>query len=281
MMKRRKLVQVICAVLYNCNITGFAKGTIYKGDTKGICVPGLNCYSCPGAVGACPLGSLQSALVSSKYKLPYYVLGILIIFGLLLGRVICGFLCPFGLLQELLYKIPTPKLKKSSVTRRLSYLKYVILAVFVVIIPLSLAMPGFCKFICPAGTLEGGIPLVIMNESLRKMIGWLFSWKTLVLAAVIVGVVFVYRGFCRFICPLGAIYGFFNKVSLFGIKLDKNKCVGCSKCVRECKMDVKNVGDNECINCGECMEKCPTKAIAFGLKANTYDSIKLDKADKE
>ena len=216
-------------MLYNCNITGFAKGTIYKGDTKGICVPGLNCYSCPGAVGACPLGSLQSALVSSKYKLPYYVLGILIIFGLLLGRVICGFLCPFGLLQELLYKIPTPKLKKSSVTRRLSYLKYVILAVFVVIIPLSLAMPGFCKFICPAGTLEGGIPLVIMNESLRKMIGWLFSWKTLVLAAVIVGVVFVYRGFCRFICPLGAIYGFFNKVSLFGIKLDKNKCVGCRK----------------------------------------------------
>ncbi len=280
-MKRRKLVQVICAVLYNCNITGFAKGSIYKGDFKGVCVPGLNCYSCPGAVGACPLGSLQSALVSSKYKLPYYILGILIIFGLLLGRVICGFLCPFGLLQELLYKIPTPKLKKSTVTRRLSYLKYVILAVFAVIIPLALGMPGFCKYICPAGTLEGGIPLVIMNESLRAMIGRLFSWKTLVLAAVIVGVVFVYRGFCRFICPLGAIYGFFNRVSLFGIKLDKNKCVGCGKCVRECKMDVKQVGDHECINCGECEQKCPTKAISFGLKANTYDNIRIDKADKE
>lgn len=280
-MKRRKLVQLICAVLYNCNITGFAKGSIYKGDIKGICVPGLNCYSCPGAVGACPLGSLQSALVSSKYKLPYYVLGILIIFGLLLGRVICGFLCPFGLLQEILYKIPTPKLKKSAVTRRLSYLKYVILAVFAVIIPLTLAMPGFCKFICPAGTLEGGIPLVIMNESLRKMVGWLFTWKTIVLAAVIVGVIFVYRGFCRFICPLGAIYGFFNKVSLFGIKLDEHKCIGCGKCVRECKMDVKQVGDHECINCGDCMEKCPAKAIGFGLKSNIYDSIRLDKADKE
>lgn len=280
-MKHRKLVQVICAVLYNCNITGFAKGSIYKGDVKGICVPGLNCYSCPGAVGACPLGSLQSALVSSKYKLPYYILGILIIFGLLLGRVICGFLCPFGLLQEILYKIPTPKLKKSAVTRKLSYLKYVILAVFVVIIPLTLAMPGFCKFICPAGTLEGGIPLVAMNESLRKMIGWLFSWKTIVLAAVIVGVIFVYRGFCRFICPLGAIYGFFNRVSLFGIKLDEHKCVSCGKCVRECKMDVKQVGDHECINCGDCVEKCPTKAIAFGLKVNTYDKIKLDRLDKE
>jgi len=280
-MKHRKLVQVICAVLYNCNITGFAKGSIYKGNTKGICVPGLNCYSCPGAVGACPLGSLQSALVSSKYKLPYYVLGILIIFGLLLGRVICGFLCPFGLLQEILYKIPTPKLKKSSVTRRLSYLKYIFLAVFVVIIPLTLAMPGFCKFICPAGTLEGGIPLVAMNESLRAMIGWLFSWKTIVLAAVIVGVVLVYRGFCRFICPLGAIYGFFNRVSLFGIKLDEHKCIGCGKCVHECRMDVKQVGDHECINCGDCMEKCPAKAIGFGLKSNIYDNIRLDKADKE
>ncbi len=280
-MKRRKLVQVICAVLYNCNITGFAKGTIYKGDIKGVCVPGLNCYSCPGAVGACPLGSLQSALVSSKYKLPYYVLGVLIIFGLLLGRVICGFLCPFGLLQELLFKIPSPKLKKNAVTRRLSYLKYLILAVFAVIIPLTLAAPGFCKFICPAGTLEGGIPLVAMNESLRAMIGRLFSWKTLVLAAVIVGAVFVYRGFCRFICPLGAIYGFFNRVSLFGVKLDNSKCISCGKCVRECKMDVKQVGDHECINCGECMEKCPTKAIGFGLKANIYDSIAADKADKE
>ncbi len=280
-MKRRKLVQVICAVLYNCNITGFAKGTIYKGDIKGVCVPGLNCYSCPGAVGACPLGSLQSALVSSKYKLPYYVLGVLIIFGLLLGRVICGFLCPFGLLQELLFKIPSPKLKKSSVTRRLSYLKYLILAVFAVIIPLTLAAPGFCKFICPAGTLEGGIPLVAMNESLRAMIGRLFSWKTLVLAAVIVGAVFVYRGFCRFICPLGAIYGFFNRVSLFGVKLDNSKCISCGKCVRECRMDVKQVGDHECISCGECMEKCPTKAIGFGLKANIYDSIAADKADKE
>ena len=94
------MIQLITAVLYNCNITGFAKGTIYQGDVKGLCVPGLNCYSCPGAVGACPLGSLQSALVSSKYKLPYYMLGVLLLFGIFFGRVICGFLCPFGFLQE-------------------------------------------------------------------------------------------------------------------------------------------------------------------------------------
>ena len=132
MSKRRKLIQLICAVLYNCNVTGFAKGKIYQGDIKGVCVPGLNCYSCPGAIASCPLGSFQSALVSSKYKFPYYILGLLLLFGVVLGRVICGFLCPFGLIQELLYKIPTPKLKKSRWTRGLSYVKYVILVVFVV-----------------------------------------------------------------------------------------------------------------------------------------------------
>ncbi len=100
-------------MLYNCNITGFAKGTIYKGDTKGICVPGLNCYSCPGAVGACPLGSLQSALVSSKYKLPYYVLGILIIFGLLLGRVICGFFVRSGFCRSFCIRSPRRSLKRA------------------------------------------------------------------------------------------------------------------------------------------------------------------------
>ena len=162
---KRRWIQIICAVLYNCNLTGFAKGTIYQGNLKSICIPGLNCYSCPGAVFSCPLGSLQSALLSSKYRFPYYMLGMLLLFGILLGRVICGFLCPFGLVQELLYKIPTKKLQKNVWTRRLSRLKYVILAVFVILIPLVFLTPGFCKYICPAGTLEGGFPLLLKNAA--------------------------------------------------------------------------------------------------------------------
>ena len=141
----RRLTQVVVAVLYNCNITGFAKGKIYKGSLKNTCVPGLNCYSCPGAVGACPLGSLQSALLSSKYKFPYYTLGILILFGVLLGRFICGFLCPFGLLQELLYKIPTKKIKKSKITRTLSYVKYIIFVFLVVVCPILLQDYRWCR----------------------------------------------------------------------------------------------------------------------------------------
>lgn len=265
-MKKRKLVQVICALLYNCNFTGFAEGKIYQGDIKGICVPGLNCYSCPGAIGSCPLGSLQSALLSSKYKFPYYILGILLLFGVILGRVVCGFLCPFGLLQELLYKIPSRKIRKNKWTRHLSCLKYIILIVFVIGIPLILAVPGFCKYICPAGTLEGGVFLVIMNERLQALIGRLFSWKMAVLAVVIFSAVFIFRSFCRFICPLGAFYALFHKVSMVGMKLDKEKCNGCNACVAHCKLDVKYVGDRECIQCGECIGCCSKCALSFGKK---------------
>lgn len=263
---KRKLIQVICAILYNCNLIGFAKGSIYQGPIKGACIPGLNCYSCPGAIASCPLGSLQSALVSSKYKFPYYILGLLLLFGVLLGRVICGFLCPFGLFQELLYKIPTPKLKKNRFTRILSYLKYVILVVFVIVIPILLLEPGFCKYICPAGTLEAGIPLVLMNEPLQALTGNLFIWKVALLVLFIISAVFIFRSFCRFICPLGAFYSFFHRIAMVRIKVDEDRCDHCNACVQHCKMDVQKVGDHECIQCGACSKHCHACAISFQKK---------------
>lgn len=263
---KRRYTQLIAAVLYNCNIKGFMSGGIYQGAAKGVCVPGLNCYSCPGAVASCPLGSLQSGLLSSKYKFPYYILGTLILFGLLLGRFICGFLCPFGLLQELFYKLPLPKIRKSRFTRILSYLKYVILAIFVILIPLVKLAPGFCKYICPAGTIEAGIPLVSSNPQLQSLIGFLFSWKIFVLALVLLFCSLCYRSFCRFICPLGALYSFFAPVSVVGVKVDTEKCINCNKCVDNCLMDVHKVGDRECIHCGTCVGHCPVDAIRFGIK---------------
>lgn len=267
---KRKLIQVYAALLYNANIKGFISGNIYSGATKFMCVPGFNCYSCPGAVGACPLGSLQNALAASGTRAPAYVFGILILFGLILGRTICGFLCPVGLGQELLYKIKTPKLKKSKFTYILSYFKYVVLVVLVVAVPLMFgksgsAVPGFCKYLCPAGTFGGALALIANpnNDGFLTMLGSLFTWKFAVMIAVILASVFIFRFFCRFICPLGAIYGFFSRIALLGIKLDKNKCTDCGLCVSACKMDIKRVGDHECIQCGECISVCPAQAISW------------------
>ena len=267
---KRRLIQLYSALLYNANIKGFISGKIYTGGSKILCVPGLNCYSCPGATGACPLGALQNSLASSAYRVPAYVFGILMLYGLILGRTICGFLCPMGLLQELLHKIPTPKLRKSKVTRFMTGLKYVLLAVFVVALPLwygakLIPLPAFCKYICPAGTLEGAVPLLSHpdNSFLLTVLGGLFSWKAALLVLAIVLCVFAYRGFCRFLCPLGAIYSLFSKINLVGVKLDVDKCVDCGKCHRVCGMDIHHVGDRECIHCGECIDSCPTNAITF------------------
>ena len=260
---KRRYIQLISAVLYNCHITGFATGKIYKGASKGICVPGLNCYSCPGAVGACPLGSLQSALAGSAYRVCLYILGTILLIGILFGRLICGFVCPFGLLQELLYLVPLPKMRKSKVTAALSCLKYAVLVIIVIAVPLFRSIPAFCKYICPAGTLEAGLPLVIADEVLRSKIGWLFSWKVFVLAVCVLICMICYKAFCRFLCPLGAIYSLFNPFSFFGITVDRERCTGCNACIDVCKMDTRSVGDNECIQCGECIHACPECAIRY------------------
>ena len=266
---KRKWMQLYFAVLFNANLKGFVTGNIYTGNTKVACVPGINCYSCPGAVGACPLGSLQGSYGAQRSTL-FYVGGTLLLYSIMFGRMICGWLCPFGLVQEWLYKLKTPKVKKGPVTRVLSFLKYVILVVFVIIVPVLYALrdtplPAFCKYICPAGTLEGGMTLLSnkVNNSFFEMLGPIFTWKFLMMVSILVGCIFVFRLFCRFLCPLGALYGLFNKISVFGITLNRDKCVDCNKCIAHCKMDIHHVGDQECINCGECAAVCPTNAIQW------------------
>ena len=267
----RRLVQLYAALLHNAYLRGFITGEIYQGNAKYACAPGFNCYSCPAAVGACPLGVLQNALSASGHRAGWYVLGILLLFGVTLGRTVCGWLCPLGLIQELLHKLPTPKLRKSAFTRALTGLKYIVLAVFVLALPLwyglkyDLPLPAFCKYICPAGTLEGAAGHLANpdNASMYGMLGLLFTRKWVIMLAIGLVCVFCYRGFCRFLCPLGAIYGLFNRFCVVGVQVDVNRCNGCGACVRHCGMDVRRVGDRECIQCGQCMAVCAQDAISI------------------
>lgn len=165
--------------------------------------------------------------------------------GSLFGRFICGWLCPFGLIQDLLYKIPfIGKRKNLPGHRILVWLKYVILGVFVIFLPLAATdflgqgRPWFCQYICPSGTLMAGLPLVITNDRCRADIGFLVFLENGGLVLIVVLSAFIYRPFCKYLCPLGAIYSLFNGVSLYRLDVDESKCIHCGKCQKTCKMDI-------------------------------------------
>ena len=266
---KRKIVQVSAFGYSNTYIGNFVSGQIYKGRWKQFCNPGMNCYSCPAARLACPIGAMQAVSGSMNFKLSFYVIGFVLALGVVFGRAICGFFCPFGLIQELIYKIPFPKKK---LWKWLTYVKYVLLAVFVVIMPvtmvneLGMSSPAFCEYICPAGTLEGGIPLLSTHPELRATLGALFSVKACILIITLIGCLSVCRFFCKVMCPLGAIYGLLNKVSIYYMECNKKTCVSCGKCHNICPMDVgpvKNPNSAECIRCGKCVASCPKESLAL------------------
>lgn len=273
----RTLVQLAFAALTNGYAAGFAQGKIYRGPGKLVCVPGLNCYSCPGAVGSCPLGSLQAVLTGRTHKFPFYVLGFLLLFGALFGRLVCGWLCPFGLVQDLLHKIPfVKKLRRLPGERALRYLKYAVLVGFVIVLPLVVldivgqGQPWFCKYICPSGTLFAGIPLIASNPPLRAALGWLFTWKAAILLALVLLSIVLWRPFCRYLCPLGVIYGLFNPVAVYRFRIDEDRCTDCGACKAACKLDIdvrRTPNSAECVRCGACRRACPHGAIRTGSKS--------------
>ena len=271
----RHRIQALWALLTNSYLVGFMQGKIYRGPLKNLCVPGMNCYSCPGALGSCPIGALQAVIGSWDFKLAFYVSGFLIFVGALVGRFVCGFLCPFGLIQDLLHKIPfVKKISTFKGDKWLRKLKYVFLVVFVILMPMFLVdimgsgAPYFCKLICPVGTLEGGVPLVLLNKTFHSALGFLYAWKMFILVGMIVLSIIIYRPFCKYVCPLGGLYGLFNHISVFRYQVDKVKCVDCGICQKVCKMQVdplKDPNSTECIRCGLCKNSCPTGAISCGF----------------
>jgi polyferredoxin len=218
------------------------------------------------------LGGLRFALENGQYYFGFSVLGSIGVLGGLFGRMICGWACPFGFIQELLHKIPS---RKFRIPRMLSHGKYLFLLLFVVVLPLVLVdefgtgSPWFCKFVCPAGTLEAGIPMLLLQPNLRSTIGLLFLNKFVIMLIFLTWAVFSSRPFCRTACPLGAFYALFSKVRLIKLHLDEAKCTNCKACEHVCPMGVKfneSPNDPECITCLACMNKaCQFDAISLEI----------------
>jgi polyferredoxin len=275
----RRWIQTTATLLSNGYWLFPWRRSIYQGSLKSVCVPGLNCYSCPAATGACPIGSLQHFMAglrpgwqAGEFKLGLYVVGWLGLIGSIVGRMPCAWLCPFGLFQELMHKIPSPKF---AVPRALTYLKYVFLALFVIIFPLWLVddygygLTWFCRYVCPAGTLEAGLPMLALKPELRGLVGWLFYNKLAILVLFLVWMVLSRRPFCRTTCPLGAIYALFNKYSLFRMVHHPDRCTHCQACYQGCPMGIKfyeGANQTDCIRCLKCMQQsCKFDAISYEI----------------
>ena len=271
---RRAFMQVSSSVFSNGYLAGFTDMKIFTGASKRFCVPGLNCYSCPGALFACPLGSLQAELSSGDVKLPLYTLGFIFMFGAAFGRFICGWLCPFGFLQDLIHKIPAPKkLRTLPGERGLVMLRYVLLGLLCILLPLTIlnvvgqGSPWFCKVVCPSGTFGAGLPFVLFGEGVADATGLWFAIKLATLLVILALAVLNYRPFCRYLCRLGAIYGLFNPIALVRLRLDRGKCISCGACERACKLNIapqKTPDSTHCIRCGDCVYACPKGAL-YGL----------------
>ncbi len=287
MAKFRLYIQLISAVFSNGFLKGFKLGSVYSGGTKGYCIPVMQCSSCPGSLFSCPIGMLQQNLANKNAA--WYILGFIALSGALLGRLICGFLCPFGLIQDLIFKIPfVKKVKELKGEKYLRKIKIVMFWGFVIILPIivldefGFGKSWFCAYVCPVGTLEAGIPLYIVNEGLRSAIGFIFAFKFIILIALVVLSLIIWRPFCRYLCPLGYVYGRCNRISVFQYKVDKDKCINCGKCQKVCKMNIdirKDAASPDCIRCGECKLNCPVSAISSSFSFKAEDKTSKKKLD--
>lgn len=292
MERTRRLVQLITALIANSRLWITPSNPIYTGPLKAICFPGLNCYSCPAAIGACPLGALQNVFATLKMNLQIgkpnfglYVLGSIGLVASLFGRMPCAWFCPFGLFQEIIYKLRIPKL---PFWRPLSYGRYIFLILFVLILPIFITdMAGygetwFCKYICPAGTLEAGLPLLALKPELRNIVGPLFFNKVALLIFFILWSTVNLRPFCRVVCPLGLIFGMFNHISWMRLKFRHDACVECHACELVCPTGVSfadgrdDINSDKCIRCMRCYNLCPGGAVTVEFSKDRRFSVDED-----
>lgn len=267
--RTRLRYQLASLVLSNLSLAGALKFLPY---------PFLHCYACPLAVAACPIGTLQHFIIVGE--IPLFLMGFIAATGLLLSRLPCGWLCPFGFIQDVFRRsgaaIGIREIRlPGGLTQVIS--RFLIVIILVLLLPDFTGNPWFCR-LCPAGTLEGGIWIPFLRPSVRSLIGAFYWFKIALLAVVILLALSSRRPFCRFMCPMGFLLGLAGAVGAFnGSKWPRReflpqKCNACSLCRDACPVGLDPsirakgfpgiiIESLNCIDCDEC-KICPTGAIA-------------------
>ena len=262
----RRIFQGLGTLLPNAYVQGFLTPTLYQGTLKGVCTPLFNCYACPSALFSCPIGSMQHFAATGK--VPFYAVGTIAFVGASVGRMTCGTLCPFGFLQDLLFKIRT---WKGRLPGWASLLRYAALAVLVFLIPALSGVHWFSK-LCPMGTLSAGLPWVTLSESIRALAGSLFWVKIGILLLFLTSSAVVKRPFCRAACPLGATFSLFNRSSFLQLAWNPDSCTRCGKCQKICPVDIRpdyKPTSAECLRCLDCT-RCPSLTLTTVLNRNPF-----------
>ena len=255
MQRARRFVQSLSLLLLHSS---------WGPEAKWFCTPIYSCHACPLSWFACPVGVF---IHYSGYRVfPFLAVGTLVVFGALLGRMLCGWVCPFGFLQDLLHRIPSRKFTAPGWT---ASIKYVVLALTVFLIPFFLGADtlfSFCRF-CPAAAIQVTLPWAAKNGF--GAFQW-YQWVKIGLMVVtLIAAVFSSRLFCKVLCPIGALMAVFNYVSFWRVKVPTQACVSCSECDKVCPTDVnpserilKGLPPShnlDCVLCHECRSVCPVK----------------------
>lgn len=225
-----------------------------------VCGPVFHCYSCPLALLACPIGVVAN--FSALHLIPFAAIGTLVVIGAALGNTVCGWACPFGFLQDMAAKIPTPRFQ---IPAWAGYTRYAVLVSLVIVVPYlwGEAHPLFFCRLCPAGALEGALPNTVRMARAGEGLILPNPAKLTILAAFLVAILFTIRPWCRLLCPLGAIFSLFNRASVLVLRYKSDACKTCGQCAKMCSYGVlpnANVNNGRCIRCLEC-----TRCNALGV----------------
>jgi len=226
-----------------------------------VCSPVFHCYSCPWALFACPIGVLAN--FSAIHLVPLLAMGTLLVVGGVFGSFVCGWACPFGLLQDLAARIPTPKFAPPA---WMGHFRYVVLVGSVLVIPYFFGEghPLFICRVCPAGALEAALPNAVQTAIYAEQTAWPSELKSAILVAFLAGSLFMWRPWCTVLCPLGAVFGLCNRASVLFLRFHPDRCKQCDRCRRLCHYGGRSEGRAGELQCVRCLDCTQCEAITVG-----------------